>query len=173
VSRGVSGRVPSRARPRPRGDALDTRHTAFIEAVTAGKSFSEASQIAGVNRHTGGRWVHNPDHPVAKALAEIRAGAVTEARGALHDLARDAVRALREVLRDDDAAPAARVAAAREVFSRIGVVEVTRQEVQIDARVLAAQAVHVLAGLGPLDADALAAIDSDDLADDEAEEGDP
>ena len=75
----------------------------------------------------------------------------------LRSLTESAVDALGEVVRDREATPSARVAAAREILGRAGIAETTRQELAVDAGRMAVVA--------KLEAVFAAGVDGDDVLD--------
>lgn len=139
---------------------VDPRHDEAVACLSAGWTITATAEKVRVTRQTIAQWAKDPAHPVGAAMEALRAGVVARARGRLREMTDEAVSTLGDVLRDRDAPHAARIAAAREILSRAGVVETTRQEVAVDAQTSAAQAVARLARVSLDDLDA--ALDGDD-----------
>lgn len=126
---------------------VDPRHDEAVACLAAGMTITATAEKVGVSRQTLAKWAQDGAHPVGAAMEALRAGVVERARGRLREMTDEAVSTLGEVMRDREAPHAARIAAAREVLARAGVVETTRSEVQVDARTSAADAVSRLAGV--------------------------
>jgi predicted amidohydrolase YtcJ len=134
-------------------------HARAIECLSAGVSLSAAAEAVGVQRETLSRWLRDPEHPVSRSLEEMREGIVAQARGRLREHALDAVSVLRTIMADDTAPHAARIAAARDILARAGVVEA------IEHRVTAGPSPADDVSLARRLADAEGYLDADDPAD--------
>jgi len=134
---------------------LNAAHSAALAALAEGGTLTMAGDAAGVTRQTVRRWINDPSHPLAQAWARLSDEAVEEARRALRRHTGAAVSTLVDVMRDPDSRGSERVAAAREILSRGGVSETTRQEVAVEGTPDALAEVRAMLRDG-VDADALA-----------------
>jgi len=138
-----------------RGRTLTAQHAAALASLSDGSTVTAAAEAAGVQRETVSRWINDPTHPLAQAWARLSDEAVEEARRALRRHTGAAVSTLVDVMRDPDSRGSERVAAAREILSRGGVTETTRQEVAVEGTPDALAEVRAMLRDG-VDADALA-----------------
>jgi len=134
---------------------LNAAHSAALAALAEGGTLTMAGDAAGVTRQTVRRWINDPSHPLAQAWARLADEAVEEARRSLRRHTGAAVSTLVDVMRDPDSRGSERVAAAREILSRGGVTETTRQEVAVEGTPDALAEVRAMLRDG-VDADALA-----------------
>ena len=134
---------------------LNAAHSAALAALAEGGTLTMAGDAAGVTRQTVRRWINDPSHPLAQAWARLADEAVEEARRSLRRHTGAAVSTLVDVMRDPDSRGSERVAAAREILSRGGVSETTRQEVAVDGAPAALAEVRELLR-GGMDANELA-----------------
>ena len=134
---------------------LNAAHSAALAALAEGGTLTMAGDAAGVTRQTVRRWINDPSHPLAQAWARLADEAVEEARRSLRRHTGAAVSTLVDVMRDPDSRGSERVAAAREILSRGGVSETTRQEVAVEGTPDALAEVRAMLRDG-VDADALA-----------------
>ena len=94
--------------------ALGPRQERAIGALLAQPTVAQAADAAGVGEWTLYRWLS--DAGFRRAYEDARRRAFREALGRLNGAAREAVEALREVLRDEAARPGERVAASRALL---------------------------------------------------------
>lgn len=86
----------------------------LLEHLLQGKTVSEAAQLAKIGRSTATRWL--ADERFKESYAKAQNEAFAEALSSLHCVSSQAVTALREILTDKVAPPAARISAARTVL---------------------------------------------------------
>jgi len=124
-------------------DTLAGGRARFVAAMLESPTITAAADTAGISRNTAHRWIQEP---------EVRA-AIRQAQGAMLDkltanigaAVGEAVKALRDVVTDTNAQPAARVGAARTLATLYPTyVELGSVLARLDAleQALHAQALH-------------------------------
>ncbi len=117
------------------GEKYERLKDRAVLAVLSHPTLPEAAKAVGVATRTLLRWMQRPDFQ--EALRTARREALRHALGQLQTAMGEAVETLREVMRDPEAAPGARVSAARTVLeSALRAVEVD----ELDARLAALEA---------------------------------
>jgi transposase-like protein len=138
---------------------MEATHARAISMLSGGASVTAAAAEVGVCRQTLAKWLRDPEHPVSRSLEELREGVVAQARGRLREHAAEAVSVLHAIMADDTAPHAARIAAARDILARAGVVEA------IEHRVTAGPSPADDVSLARRLADSEGYLDADDTAD--------
>jgi molybdenum-dependent DNA-binding transcriptional regulator ModE len=95
-------------------DPLRGPRAAFLAALLSEPSIERAAKKAGVSARSGFVYLKEPAFSLAYRAAKTEA--VSQATALLQSAAGEAVETLREVMQDQEALPASRVAAARTVL---------------------------------------------------------
>jgi len=101
------------ARVEGRADTL-ARQDLYLAHLVSGKSVSEASEAAGIDRTTGWRWRKEPEFQ--KRFIEARRDLFESTVAALHSSAADCIRVLRQITCDEKSKGCDRVLAGRHLL---------------------------------------------------------
>ena len=99
------------------GAKLSRKQELAIAALLSTKTIAEAAREAGVSEITLWRWLRRSDFQLAYANA--RREVVSSAIASLQQASEKAVRTLEEIMLDKNAAPSARVSAAKVVLELV------------------------------------------------------
>jgi transposase-like protein len=110
--------------------ALDPKQIQAIEALAGGASVTDAARRAGVDRSTIYLWMGNSgDFKAQLNLARRECADTMRAR--LRELAEDAVKTVRELMKSTDVSAAVRLKAALSVLQSVGAMDEFRGDLAI------------------------------------------